>query len=189
MDKEQRWLLISDSHVGDRVKRLQAKLLDDIKAKKPDLILHGGDIAVQEVLDQLGEIAPVIAVQGNRDWFKGFKQPMEHHFEVARLKIVLAHGHISMWHWFWNYVHLFLTFRIHNHQFFQRQLAEKYPEADVIIYGHLHFQYNEMMDGKRFINPGSAYSHWRNKGRPQYMLMTIKESGEIFVERHEVILD
>ena len=68
MDKEQRWLLISDSHVGDRVKRLQAKLLDDIKAKKPDLILHGGDIAVQEVLDELSEIAPVIAVQGNRDW-------------------------------------------------------------------------------------------------------------------------
>jgi putative phosphoesterase len=33
----------------------------------PDLILHGGDIGDLKVLDQLGKIAPVIAVRGNID--------------------------------------------------------------------------------------------------------------------------
>ena len=182
-------LLLSDTHVGDRIGRLEPKLLEAIRAENPEMILHAGDICTPAVLESLAEIAPVKAVQGNREWFKGYKLPMEEWFVFNGLKLVLTHGHISMWRWFWNYVHLFLTFRIHNHQFFQRQLAERYPEADVIIYGHLHFQYDEMMDGKRFINPGSGYPHWRNKGRPQYMLMTIKESGEILVQRHEVILD
>jgi putative phosphoesterase len=38
-----------------------------IKALAPDLILHGGDIGDLRVLDELGEIAPVIAVRGNID--------------------------------------------------------------------------------------------------------------------------
>lgn len=33
-----------------------------------DLILHAGDIGVQSVLDELGAIAPTVAVLGNNDW-------------------------------------------------------------------------------------------------------------------------
>ena len=33
-----------------------------------DAILHGGDIGGQDILDALGELAPVYAVRGNNDW-------------------------------------------------------------------------------------------------------------------------
>jgi hypothetical protein len=187
--KDWRLLLLADTHVGDRIRALEPKLLEAMVAEQPDLILHAGDIAVPAVVTELEKIAPVLAVQGNRHWFKRYKLPMEHKLNLNGIKLVLAHGHISMWHWFWNYVRLFLTFRIHDNVFFQRQLARLYPEADLIVYGHLHFQYDEVTDGIRFLNPGSGYPHWRNKGRPQYMMLTVKEDGELVVERREVILN
>ena len=33
-----------------------------------DAILHAGDIGGQDILDALGELAPVYAVRGNNDW-------------------------------------------------------------------------------------------------------------------------
>lgn len=38
-----------------------------IRSQKPDLILHGGDIGRLSVLDELAELAPLIAVRGNID--------------------------------------------------------------------------------------------------------------------------
>ena len=60
-------VIIADSHVGDRLKELPENLLSQLSAIKPDLILHAGDISVRRVLDQLNQVAPVRAIQGNRD--------------------------------------------------------------------------------------------------------------------------
>jgi hypothetical protein len=38
-----------------------------IAEQRPDAILHAGDIGALEVLDQLGQLAPVFAVRGNID--------------------------------------------------------------------------------------------------------------------------
>ena len=53
--------------VADTHSRPHPKAASTIAALKPAAILHAGDIGDLDVLDQLAEIAPVIAVRGNID--------------------------------------------------------------------------------------------------------------------------
>lgn len=177
MPATQKIVIIADTHIGDRSDQLEPSLFEAIRAEAPDQIFHAGDVCKPEVIEQLETIAPTAAVQGNRDWFLGYKLPKEIKFTINGLKIVLAHGHFSIWHWFWNYVYLFLTRKMHDHIFFQKKLARCYPDADVIVYGHLHFPYDEKMDGKRFLNPGVCYPEWRNNFRPAYLVLTVFPDG------------
>lgn len=177
MSSPKRILILGDTHVGDRSNHLEPALFQAIQTEQPDQIFHTGDVCNAQVIDQLETVAPTVAVQGNRDWFLGFKLPKDFQLSIHGVKITLAHGHFSIWHWFWNYVHLFLTRKIHDHTFFQRKLAQTYPDADIIIYGHLHYPHDEVMLGKRFLNPGVGYPEWRNNFRPAYIILTINKDG------------
>jgi uncharacterized protein len=53
--------------VADTHSRPHPRAAERIAALAPDAILHAGDIGDRNVLDALGEIAPVIAVRGNID--------------------------------------------------------------------------------------------------------------------------
>jgi len=177
MSRSQKIVILADTHVGDRTKILDPVLFAAIQKEQPDQIFHAGDVCVPDVIDQLETIAPTLVVQGNRDWFLGYKLPKEEQIEVNGLKITLTHGHFSIWHWFWNYVHLFLTRKALNTHFYQKKLAKSYPNADIIVYGHLHYSSNEVMDGQRFLNPGVGYPEWRNNFRPSYIVLTINSDG------------
>ena len=56
-----------------------------------EAILHGGDITGPEILEKLGDIAPVHAVRGNgdREWAEYI--PLLLDFELAGLRICMAH--------------------------------------------------------------------------------------------------
>ncbi|MCK9245538.1 MAG: metallophosphatase family protein [Anaerolineaceae bacterium] len=177
MSKNHKIAILSDTHVGDRVSQLNPALFSALQDEKPDQILHAGDVCTPEAIAQLETIAPTLVVQGNRDWFLGYKPPKDVHLEIHGLKIALAHGHFSIWHWFWNYVHLFLTRKGQDHRFYQEKLARYYPDADVIVFGHLHYPYREVRDGKLYLNPGAGYPEWRNNYRPGYMILDIKPDG------------
>jgi hypothetical protein len=177
MPNSQKIVILADTHVGDRTKVLEPALFSAIQNEQPDQIFHAGDVCTPEVIEQLETIAPTIAVQGNRDWFLGYKLPKDFQLEVNGLNITLAHGHISIWHWFWNYVRLFLTREAHSDRHFQQELGKQYPEADIIIYGHLHYSSNKIVDGKHFLNPGVGYPEWRNNFRPGYIVLTINSDG------------
>ena len=177
MSTSHKIVILADTHVGDRTKVLEPALFSAIQKEQPDQIFHAGDVCIPEVIEQLETIAPTLAVQGNRDWFLGYKLPKDFQIEVNGLKITLAHGHFSIWHWFWNYVRLFLTNKALSNRYFQQELAKKYPEADIIVYGHLHHSSNEIMDGKRFLNPGVGYPEWRNNFRPGYIVLTINSDS------------
>lgn len=53
--------------VADTHSRLHPDAARHIRARKPDAILHAGDIGELSVLDQLEELAPVHAIRGNID--------------------------------------------------------------------------------------------------------------------------
>ncbi len=53
--------------VADTHSRPDARSAGLIAAQQPDHILHAGDIGAREVLDALGDLAPVTAVRGNID--------------------------------------------------------------------------------------------------------------------------
>jgi uncharacterized protein len=58
--------LISDTHIPVAAPMLWPQVYEQLQGV--DLIMHGGDLMIPEVLDWLEEVAPVMAVQGNGDY-------------------------------------------------------------------------------------------------------------------------
>ena len=101
-----------------------------------ELILHAGDVGGDEILDELEQIAPVLAVYGNTD------PP-----GVPRLRaeIVRELGGVS--------VHV-----SHGHEVgapTPERLLARYPH-DVLVYGHTHRQLVTRAGGRLVVNPGAA---------------------------------
>lgn len=57
--------LISDSHIPTRAKEIPLKVLKIFK--NVDFIIHAGDLVELKVIDDLEQLAPVLAVHGNVD--------------------------------------------------------------------------------------------------------------------------
>jgi uncharacterized protein len=115
--------LISDTHGLLRPEALRF-------LRGADQIIHAGDIGGAEVLEQLGELAPLIAVRGNNDrerWARGV--PDNKTFEVERVKIHVLHDIAGL-----------------------RLKAG----VRVVVSGHSHKPKIEERDGVLFVNPGSA---------------------------------
>jgi len=49
-------------------------------------------VCKSEVIERLSQIAPTDAVQGNRDWFMGYRLPLECHHEINGVKITWRMG-------------------------------------------------------------------------------------------------
>lgn len=95
-----------------------------------EVILHGGDINRQGILDRLKQIAPVHAVRGNND-----KEWAEHVPES--LEITLAGARVYMTHK-------------------KKDLPADLSGYDLVIYGHSH-RYEEQKQGRTLLlNPGSC---------------------------------
>lgn len=98
-----------------------------------ELILHAGDIGNWEILRDLRQIAPVVAVRGNvdvQDWAKWM-----HETEVAEC------GEQSL-------------YILHN--IAELDLNPNVSGFAAVIYGHSHKPTIEWKDGVLFFNPGSA---------------------------------
>jgi len=98
-----------------------------------DYIIHAGDIGDPEILDELGEIAPVTAVRGNVDrgaWAK--RIPATDVLEVDGVSIYVLHV--------------------------LEQLDLKPAAAGflAVVYGHSHVPKQETKNGVLYFNPGSA---------------------------------
>ena len=97
-----------------------------------DMIIHGGDIGDETILDQLITIAPVVAVRGNGDtdqWAIGF--PLKQRIRVGNSQL----------------------FVIHNINDFDE---ERVDEIDAVIFGPSHQPKVETRGNALFVNPGSA---------------------------------
>jgi uncharacterized protein len=103
-----------------------------------ELIVHAGDIGPPGILDDLGVLAPVVAVWGNTDGHevRGLVPEVATQ-EIAGRRLVVTHGH----------QHGSPT---------PAALAAAHPGADVIVYGHTHRPLIERLAGQLVLNPGSA---------------------------------
>ena len=88
--------VVSDTHIPDRARNLPSALLKGLEENEVDLILHAGDISIPRVLDELCEIAPVLAVKGNRDLLFGEELPLVRVIEINRFVVMLTHGHMGL---------------------------------------------------------------------------------------------
>lgn len=101
-----------------------------------EMVVHAGDITSQTVLDELKKFGPVEAVQGNMDRSKLSSLPEERVLEIEGRKIGVVHG--------WGAP-----------GGIQQRIRSRFQDVDVIIYGHTHEPFNEIIDGVLFFNPGS----------------------------------
>ena len=128
--------LISDTHIPDRARILPQNVIDAFS--DVDLILHAGDLTSPKVIDELEEIAPVMAVQGNMDRANGINLPKAKVIEAEDLRIGLVHGEVYP--------------RADSQQllYLAREL-----NVDILVSGHSHQPKIEQTEGILLLNPGS----------------------------------
>ncbi|MBR3112804.1 MAG: metallophosphoesterase [Methanobrevibacter sp.] len=128
--------LISDTHIPDRARILPQNVIDAFS--DVDLILHAGDLTSPKVIDELEEIAPVMAVQGNMDRANGINLPKAKVIEAEDLRIGLVHGEVYP--------------RADSQQllYLAREL-----NVDILVSGHSHQPKIEQSEGILLLNPGS----------------------------------
>lgn len=117
------------------------------------LVLHAGDINGQRVLDELGRIAPVVAVAGNADppWLN---LPRRRVVEVAGCRIGLAHGHSGWRRYLFNKVRE----RVSGYDplRYMRYACQEFDAVDVIVTGHTHRPHLAYWGQVLLFNPGSV---------------------------------
>jgi putative phosphoesterase len=147
--------VLADTHCPEFVERLPEAVLKAFE--RVDLILHAGDVNAQETLEALRRLAPVDAVRGDHD--RAMPQlPASREVVVEGRRIVVVHGNRS--HWVEEPHTLLWTLSLgyfQAHRGLPRALKRRFPDADVIVYGHTHRASIETIDGTLIFNPGAVH--------------------------------
>lgn len=95
-----------------------------------DAILHAGDVNRPELLDALRAIAPLHVVRDNNDkeWAEGLPRSLT--VELDGVRILMIHN--------------------------KRELPRELGDAQVIVFGHSHKYFEQTIDGRLWLNPGSC---------------------------------
>jgi uncharacterized protein len=127
---------ISDTHAPRRWKSCPPRVAGYLR--QADLILHAGDVCTASVLDELAQYAPVHAVLGNNDGpdVAAWGAPETLDLDLAGLKVSMIHDSGPS------------AGRL-------RRMRRRFPEADLVVFGHSHIPLDESADGLRILNPGS----------------------------------
>lgn len=103
-----------------------------------DVILHAGDVCTPDVLNELSAYAPVHVVLGNNDgpdvaaW--GAPETLELDLDGVRVAMIHDSGPKER-----------RAFR----------MRERFPDADLVVFGHSHIPWDTEQAGQRLFNPGS----------------------------------
>lgn len=146
--------IVSDTHVGEVLPELPTAV--PVAFAGCDLILHAGDITCTSVLDRLGEIAPVVAVQGDHDLAVGIDLPHDRIINVRGRRIGLTHGHraraVEL-----PAAGLSLVRRRTTLLGLHRHLRRRFGPVDLIVHGHLYVPVDTEVRGTRVFSPGAVY--------------------------------
>ncbi|HIQ09016.1 MAG TPA: YfcE family phosphodiesterase [Anaerolineaceae bacterium] len=156
--------VIADTHIPDRTRRLPTRVTDIFRHAGVQAILHAGDLIHPRVLQELETLAPVYAVRGNRDIYLLHHLPRQRVFTLselagepvppeADLTIGLIHGHGTLR----EYLHDKLTHFLRGVPFrrFAQRALDAFPQAQVVVFGHIHYPLNRVIEGRLLFNPGS----------------------------------
>lgn len=147
--------VLADTHCPEFLEELPARVFEVLGGA--DLVIHAGDVDGQGTLDALSRIAPVEAVKGDHD--KALKWlPPSRELTLAGKRIAVVHGDRSRWieepqTLLWT---LSLGF-YRPHKRLPEVLRRRFPQADVIVYGHTHRAQAETIDGVLLFNPGAVH--------------------------------
>ncbi len=152
---------MSDTHLPKRAKELPAELLDRIP--EADVVLHAGDWADTATLDLLqARSRRVIGVYGNNDGPELRERlPEVARAELGGLRFGVVHDSGPA-------------------QGRERRCAERFPDLDVLVFGHSHIPWDSMAPGGlRLLNPGSPTDRRR---QPYCTYLTAEAAGGALTE-------
>ncbi|MBQ1123971.1 metallophosphoesterase [Streptomyces sp. B15] len=133
-----RLLLMSDTHLPKRAKRLPEELLEEIP--RADVVVHAGDWVDTATLDLLeSQARQLIGVYGNNDGPElRARLPEVAYVQLAGLRLGVVHETGAA-------------------QGRERRCAARFPDLDVLVFGHSHIPWDTTTeDGRlRLLNPGS----------------------------------
>ncbi len=114
--------------ISDTHGLLRPEVVD--KLQGCDAILHAGDVNKPEILDALRAIAPLHVVRGNndKDWAEALPQTLR--VELGGVRILMIHN--------------------------KRELPKELGDAQLIVFGHSHKYFEQTIDGRLWLNPGSC---------------------------------
>jgi len=128
--------LISDTHIPVRARDIPKKVFEVFEGV--DFIVHAGDLVELSVIDELEQLAPVLAVYGNMDGpeIRG-KLSKLNSVKVLDWKVGVTHDPRTL--------------------FGMKKMREiaKQNEFNVLVYGHTHNSSIKWEENTLFINPGS----------------------------------
>ncbi len=168
--------LLADTHIPDRRRYLPPAVTEIFDRAQVCCILHAGDVIRRGVLDDLARIAPVYAVRGNRDgpWLP---LPPTRLVAVGPFRIGLVHGHGSLRRYVWDKMQYWLGRPLPFRRFLKRAL-QTFPQADVVVFGHIHYPLVQRVAGRWIVNPGSPLGNERSPVPPSVGLLHLRE-GQI----------
>jgi putative phosphoesterase len=131
--------VISDTHIYTHSSRtLHPALIRLFERADVDLMIHLGDVNTRYVLDQIAEIAPLIAVAGNNDDEElQVVLPLTTRFTVGKFSFGVIHGHGG---------------RSAKDEAIKRWVGK----VDCVLFGHSHKPLLEKSGETILFNPGSA---------------------------------
>lgn len=128
--------VLADTHAPRFWKAVPAAVAAQLE--HVDLILHAGDVCTPDVLDELAAYAPVHVVLGNNDgpdvaaW--GAPEALELDLDGLRVAMIHISGDKSGR---------------------AARMRRRFPDADLVVFGHSHIPWDTEQDGQRLFNPGS----------------------------------
>lgn len=157
-----RIVVVSDTHIPGRAKRLPARLMRELK--RCDAVLHAGDWTRWSVYETFAAFAPTTGVAGNNDGPDIVRRlGLRRVVELDGCRIGIVHGHGG-------------TGRRETETNALRAFAGE--KLDLIVFGHTHIPVNKTADGVRVFNPGSPTDKRR---QPLYSF------GLLHIERGAIV--
>ncbi|MCU1492075.1 MAG: Phosphoesterase [Acidimicrobiaceae bacterium] len=128
--------VLSDTHLRSGVSdHLPAAALELIEGA--DVLLHAGDVIGPAVLSELGAMTETLAVLGNNDVELATRLPETLEVSLAGVRVAMVHD---------SGARSGRAARLH----------QRFPDADVVVFGHSHLPLNEFGEGGQLLfNPGS----------------------------------
>ena len=155
-----RLLLISDTHIPGRGRRIPEPLWREVDAA--DVVVHSGDWVGVDLLDELAARSRrLIGVVGNNDG-AALRARLP---EVATAEL--------------DGVHLAVVHETGAAAGRERRCAARFPDTDVLVFGHSHIPWDSVADsGLRLLNPGSPTDRRR---QPTHTWMTAAiDAGRLY---------
>ncbi len=174
--------VVTDSHVPERMRRIPEAALRCFRQAQVSAIMHAGDMTHPRILHQFEQIAPVIAVRGNRDiWTRsGRSLPLQQVVEFGGVRIGLTHGHGGLWEYLCEKV-LYYTVGFSLARYLYRLPMKFPPDVRVIVFGHTHRMANKWVGGTLLFNPGSLGPDYYSPVGASVGLLRIA-NGSVFAE-------